>query len=56
MKQLVDKFELSKLLKIPVSTIDYYRRQGRIDTIMIGKHPRYEPDKVIQDFRKNGHK
>lgn len=41
MEMYLDKNELSKLLKIPVTSVDYYRRTKGLPHIVIGKHKRY---------------
>lgn len=47
---LCDGKELAKELKIPESTVDYLRRKGKITAIWVGKHARYDKDRIIKDF------
>jgi hypothetical protein len=42
----VDKTEIAKIFKIPVSTVDYLRRKGVIPSIPIGRHHRYDLKEV----------
>lgn len=43
----LDKKELAKVLNIPITSIDYYRREKGMPSIKIGKHNRY----VLSDIR-----
>ncbi len=47
---LCDNKELAKELSIPVSTVDYLRRKGKITPIWVGKHARYDKGKTIKEF------
>ena len=48
----LDKQELAKVLKIPVTSIDYYRRKKDMPHIKIGKHKRYILAEVLAWLRK----
>ena len=41
MEQYLDRDELARFLKIPITSIDYYRRVKGLPSVRIGKHNRY---------------
>lgn len=41
MEQYLDGVELAQLLKIPITSVDYYRRAKGLPSVRIGKHNRY---------------
>lgn len=41
MEEYLDRNELAFFLKIPVTSVDYYRRQKGLPSVRIGKHNRY---------------
>lgn len=41
MEQYLDNRELAEVLKIPITSVDYYRREKGLPSIKIGKHNRY---------------
>ena len=47
----VDKTEIAKMLSIPVSTVDYLRRKGKIPSIPVGRHNRYDPKEVEKSLK-----
>lgn len=48
MEMFLDKEELAKILNIPLTSIDLYRRQRGLPSLKIGKHRRY----VLKDVQK----
>ncbi|MBL7152000.1 MAG: helix-turn-helix domain-containing protein [Candidatus Omnitrophica bacterium] len=52
MEMYLDKQELAKVLKIPVTSIDYYRREKGMPHIKIGKHHRYILAEVLAWVKK----
>ena len=40
-EQYLDRDELARFLKIPITSIDYYRRVKGLPSVRIGKHNRY---------------
>ena len=52
METLVDNKGMAKVLNIPVSTVDYYALRKGMPNIKIGKHRRFNPEKVIKWFEK----
>ncbi len=55
MMMYVDKFELAKMFNIPVSTVDYYRRNKTIPALQLGKgrNYRYDPKEVERALKAN---
>ncbi len=47
----VDKVTIARMFNIPVSTIDFLRRKGKIPSIKIGRHCRYNPEEVEKYLR-----
>ena len=52
MEMYLDKEELAKVLKIPVTSVDYYRRGKGLPHIKIGRHNRYILAEVVAWLRK----
>lgn len=48
MEAYLDKEGLAKVLNIPVTTVDLYRRNRGLPSVKIGKHRRY----VLRDIQK----
>jgi len=48
----VTKIEIAKMFSIPVSTVDYLRRKGKIPYILVGRHRRYYPERVRKHLEK----
>ena len=53
MDMYIDKKDLAKFLKIPVTSVDYYRRMKGMPCIKIGKHHRYVLSEVINWLQKS---
>ena len=52
MERYLNDMELAQILKIPVSTVNYYRRIKGLPAISIGKHWRYLLSEVQNYFRR----
>lgn len=49
---LVDKRGLARVLKIKESTVGYYVRTKGLPYIAVGRHKRFNPEKVIKWFER----
>jgi excisionase family DNA binding protein len=47
----VDNREIAKTFQIPVSTVDYLRRQGKVPCFKVGKHYRFDIKEVERVLR-----
>ena len=52
MEALVDKRGLARVLKIKESTVGYYVRTKGLPYIAVGRHKRFNPEKVIKWFER----
>ena len=52
MEALVDKRGLARILKIKESTVGYYVRTKGLPHIDVGRHKRFNPEKVIRWFER----
>ena len=51
--KFVDKVAIARMFNIPVSTVDYLRRKGKIPAITVGRHKRYNPEEVEKYLKGN---
>jgi hypothetical protein len=47
----VDNQEIARTFQIPVSTVDYLRRKGKLPSLKVGKHNRYDLKEVEKALR-----
>lgn len=47
MEMFLDKEGLAKLLNVPITSVDYYRREKGMPCVKIGRHRRY----VLKDVQ-----
>ena len=48
MEKYLDREGLAKLLNVPVTSVDYYRRKKGMPCVKIGRHKRY----VLKDVQR----
>ncbi len=49
----VDNREIAKTFQIPVSTVDYLRRKGKMPCFKVGKHWRFDIKEVERTLKEN---